>query len=86
MCECLKELEKGCGDKLAEWLKSKHKATFKSAEYREVAFPLVREESGATRMMSTTYSTLRISINEKKKPVDCTIIHTFCPFCGVKYA
>jgi len=32
-----------------------------------------------------TLSWMEVETNEKKRPMKIDILHTFCPFCGVKY-
>lgn len=86
MCDCMKKIETGDGEQLQKWLAQKHKATLKDADFREVTFPMIRDSDGNTTMKMVSYSTLRVETNEKKKPIDVPILHSYCPFCGVKYA
>jgi hypothetical protein len=45
---------------------------------------MVREE-GAVKMRCVTYSNVKVTVEGRKKAVSITVLHTFCPFCGVKY-
>jgi hypothetical protein len=84
MCDCRKDLRADEEGKVRDFVAKKYKATVKSSDLHEVAFPFVRGEAGIS-LRSVTYSTLRVETNERKKPVVVDILHSYCPFCGVKY-
>lgn len=85
MCDCRKSLTNDEQGKIKDFLAKHHKATIKSMSLKETAFPLVKSADGTTRMECVTCSTLKIETNEKKRPVEVSIMHGYCPFCGVKY-
>ncbi|MBT0664744.1 hypothetical protein KI809_10575 [Geobacter pelophilus] len=85
MCNCRTTLESDEQGSIKEFLAKHHKATIKRSSFKETAFPIVKSKDGSTKMLCVTYSTLNVETNKKKKPIDVTIMHSFCPFCGVKY-
>lgn len=86
MCNCRKDLQEDKDGLAAAYVARKHKgATIKSAELVEYAFPFVQRKDGSKTLLCVTTTTLRVETNERKRPVDITILHTYCPFCGEKY-
>ena len=85
MCECRQNLKDDKEGLIAAHVAKKYRgATIKSSDLHEVAFPLVRSEGGVSLRM-VTYNTLRVVTNERKKYVVVDILHSYCPYCGVKY-
>lgn len=77
MCECLLEIPK----KLVQNQPLKGKVVT-VAEVSEATF--VYSES-KNNMDMRTYSDVELQVEGKKRPVTQKMLHTFCPFCGVKY-
>ena len=87
MCDCRKQIEEDQNGAIASYISRKYKgATAGKTDFHEVAFPFKRDDSGAVKMSCVTYSTVKVSVEGKEKPVKVTILHSYCPFCGVKYA
>jgi hypothetical protein len=84
-CACIESLKKDESGKIAEYL-ARQKATVKKIDMKQIAFPLVKKEDGSTELRCTTLSVLEVETNEKKKPLKIDILHSYCPFCGVKYS
>jgi hypothetical protein len=85
MCECRKELEQDSSGAIAQHISRKFRgAPTNKIDFDEVAFPMVRVE-GAVKMRCVTYSNVKVTVEGRKKAVSITVLHTFCPFCGVKY-
>jgi len=85
MCDCRKSLESDEAGKIKEFITKHHKATIKSMSFKEIAFPISQSERNGLKLRCVTYSTLEVQTNEKKKPIKVEILHSFCPFCGMKY-
>ena len=79
MCECVKELEKKTLDYLRGEGRSFKKPVVKT-RLKDVSFPVIKN----TLVMRTS-SDLEIELEGQKKKPTKAIIHSFCPFCGVKY-
>jgi hypothetical protein len=84
MCDCRKHLEADEQGKIKEFI-AKQKATIKSINFKGIGFPWIREADGTSKLMCVTLSILEVETNEKKRTIKVDIMHTFCPFCGVKY-
>jgi len=86
MCDCHKELEKDENGAIAQHISRKYKgAPVGKIDFDEVAFPMSRDKAGAVHMRCVTYSNIKVAVEGRKKPVAVTVLHGFCPFCGVKY-
>lgn len=85
MCNCMTEIAADKDGAIKAHLAKRYRVTVKEANIKEFSFPLRRDADGSTRLACVTCSTLRVESNERKKFIDVTIMHTFCPFCGVKY-
>lgn len=84
MCKCIEQLKLDEGGLIAKYV-AKQKATVKKIEFNQVGFPFIRRADGSTQLGMATLSVLEVETHEKKRPVKIDILHTFCPFCGVKY-
>jgi hypothetical protein len=84
MCKCIAEIEEDAHGKIKEFI-AKKKATVKELKLTGLCFPLIRMADGSTKLGYCTSSKLEVKTNEKKRPIIVDIMHTFCPFCGVKY-
>ncbi len=83
-CNCIETLKADESGKIAEFVKRK-KATIKKINFNGLGFPWIRKEDGSTKLGCATLSILEVETNEKKKPIKIDILHSYCPFCGVKY-
>lgn len=84
MCKCIEQLKADEGGLIAKFV-AKQKATIKKIEFNQVGFPFIRRVDGSTKLGMATLSVMEVETNEKKRPMKIDILHTFCPFCGVKY-
>lgn len=86
MCDCRTQLEQDSDGKIKENVAKKFKgAEIDGIDFNEIAFPLSRNAEGAVRMRVLTISTLKVALKGLNKLAKVTILHSFCPFCGVKY-
>lgn len=86
MCDCRKEIEADKDGAVAAHISKKYKgAPVVKIDFDETAFPFARDSNGAVKMRCVTYSNIKVTAEERKRPVSVTILHSFCPFCGVKY-
>lgn len=84
MCKCIEQLKADEGGLIAKFV-AKQKATIKKIEFNQIGFPFIRRADGSTTLGMATLSVMEVETHEKKRPVKIDILHTFCPFCGVKY-
>lgn len=78
MCNCIKELEKNMiGREVGNGTK---KRLVVSASFTSGALIF----GNSTVIQST--SIVECTLEGQKKPYEQNIIHTYCPFCGVKYS
>jgi hypothetical protein len=83
-CNCIETLKADESGKIAEFVARK-KATVKKISFNGLGFPWIRKEDGSAKLGCATLSILEVELNEKKKPLKIDILHSYCPFCGVKY-
>ncbi|MCK5606333.1 hypothetical protein KAR91_30815 [Candidatus Pacearchaeota archaeon] len=82
-CNCIKEIETTCFKKTQDLQKEnlKHlRKTVEKATFRDTCWPIINNT-----MTSRTCNTVEIKLEGQKKKKTMTAMHTFCPFCGVKY-
>jgi len=84
MCDCIKALENDESGKIKEFV-ARQKATVKKINFNQIGFPWIRSADGSTRLGCVTLSILEVETTEKKRPIKIDIMHSYCPFCGVKY-
>lgn len=78
-CDCISEIEERLKSHLIE--NAQFKKPVVDVKLSEVAMLF-----GAGSLSSNTYTTLLIRLEGQKKKNTMNIVHTFCPFCGVKIA
>lgn len=84
MCKCIETLKADEHGLIAKFV-AKQKATVKKIEFNQIGFPWIRNTDGSNRLGMATLSILEVETHERKRPLKIDILHTFCPFCGVKY-
>lgn len=85
MCDCIEILKKDESGKIKEFV-ARQKATVKKISFNQLGFPWIKNDDGSTKLGCATLSVLEVETNEKKRPIKIDILHSYCPFCGVKYA
>jgi hypothetical protein len=79
MCDCVKRIEEKTKESFTE--SKRFKKPVVRVQLDGVAFP---RGTGALGMR--TYNDLLVYLEGQKKKERVAMLHTFCPFCGVKYA
>lgn len=86
MCDCRKALEEDKDGLIAAFIAKNHKGAGPDRiEFEGVVFPLIRTKEGVIKMGCVTTSNLKVAVKGKVRPVSVPVMHSFCPFCGVKY-
>lgn len=78
MCKCISDIEAKILENVKETRRYKRQVV--SVRMRGVAFPIIGEI-----ITCRTYNALHVTLDGQKKPMEESMFHTFCPFCGKKY-
>lgn len=79
MCDCITEIEKKATEKLQA--DNPFNKPVKKVELKGVTFSLV-----GNTMSAKTMNELEIELDGQKKRPTMPVVHSFCPFCGEKFA
>ena len=76
-CNCTTELE----------AKIKVEQPFTGKKIIKVDIPkgmIVKKIENGQRMTTSTYTDAEVQVEGKKRPQKLQILHSYCPFCGIK--
>lgn len=76
-CTCIEDIEKKALDRLIE--KSKFNKPVKAVKMQGVVI-----QFGGNQAVARTSNTLEIELEGQKKKSTMSMLHSYCPFCGVK--
>lgn len=76
-CTCIEDIEKKALDKLIE--KGKFNKPVKAVKMQGVVI-----QFGGNQAVACTSNALEIELEGQKKKQTMSMLHSFCPFCGVK--
>ena len=75
MCKCL--------DKLEERLQTDFDAVSAGKSPRQKTLKYITPQ--ADLLSNKTYTIFYAHIEERKSPIELSVFHNYCPFCGEKY-